>query len=364
MKIIQISTASYTIGGMSEYVRNVSSRLARNHDVTVYATNPSHRLPQNEIIDGVKVIRFSGFNPNGAYYLSLSMLGELMKNKFDIVHAHNYHGFPFHIARFSGKNVFCLSPCYHGSGHTSFRKKLLQISQFVGQSTLNEANYIFAASEFEKNLLLRDFDLSKKEVLVIPRGISFPEFDIDLEEKHNGSKKNILFVGRLVDYKGIQYLVEAMPQIDSNISLNIVGSGPLKQFLMNRIKKLNISDRVKFYQNLDRKDLVKMYHDADLFVLLSKFEAFSKVISESLYSGVPCLVANNSALTEWIDNKVCFTLNNPTDINELALKINDIIYRKFDPLEVRNTFLGSKIIDWDEVVDTLEFYYNKKMGAL
>jgi len=360
MKILQISTASYTIGGMSEYVRNVSSRLAQKHDVTVYATNPSNTSPEHEVIDGVKVIRFPGFSPNSAYYLSFSMLGQVMKNKFDVVHAHNYHGFPFHMARFSKRNVFCVSPAYHGSGHTAFRKKLLEISQALGKLTLTSADYIFAASEFEKNLLCKNFGFSEKDVLIIPRGISFKEYDIDLEDRPHGAKKNILYVGRLVDYKGIQYLVEAMPKIDSNVTLNIVGVGPLKEYLLSRIKKLDLTSRVTFYQNLDRKDLIKMYHDADLFVILSKFEAFSKVVAESLYSGLPCLVADNEALTEWIDNKVCFGVKNQTDTSEIASKINEVIYKKFDPHEVRNAFLGTKIIDWDEVVDKLEFYYEKK----
>ncbi|MFA5367033.1 MAG: glycosyltransferase, partial [Dehalococcoidia bacterium] len=80
----------------------------------------------------------------------------------------------------------------------------------------------------------------------------------------------------------------------------------------------------------------------------SRYESFSIVVSEALAAGVPCIVANTSALTEWIDNTNCYGIDYPIHIDRLASLINEVIGRKVG--EVR-------LWDWDEVVkETLKVY--------
>ena len=56
LRILQVSPDSYgEVGGVSVHVRNVSERLARRHDVTVYSTNAGSRRPWFELKNGVKV---------------------------------------------------------------------------------------------------------------------------------------------------------------------------------------------------------------------------------------------------------------------------------------------------------------------
>lgn len=77
MKILQVCPKYFpSIGGVEQHVRNISERLAREYEVTVFATDPSGELPKEETINGVLVRRFKSFSPSGAYHVSFEMLRE------------------------------------------------------------------------------------------------------------------------------------------------------------------------------------------------------------------------------------------------------------------------------------------------
>lgn len=80
MKILQVSPGYFpAIGGVEEHVRNISERLARDYEITVFATDPSGELPKEEIINGVLVRRFKNFAPNAPYHISFEIFRELRR---------------------------------------------------------------------------------------------------------------------------------------------------------------------------------------------------------------------------------------------------------------------------------------------
>jgi glycosyltransferase involved in cell wall biosynthesis len=360
-KILHVCSAPYiTGGGISEYVRNISERLARKHEVTVFASNLTGKLPRFEEINGVTVVRFRCYAPSKAYMLSVELPIMLSKVKFDVVHAHNYHAFPIHVAAALAKHSkFVVSPCFHGSGHTPFRDCIIRVLKPFGKRTLKKADQILAASEYERFLLCQQFGFRSDEIAVIPRGVDFSEFKGLKRRKRKF--KSILFVGRLRNYKGVQYLVEALPKLPDDVTLQIVGKGPLRSSLAARAKRLKVFDRIRFYQFLKRRELLQMYADSDVFVLPSRYEAYSKVVAEALMTGTPCIVTNASALKEWIDNESCFGIDFPVDINKLAKSIASVIecdLNKKSIQRAREKWIGTKIIDWNDVVSKLEEVYN------
>lgn len=339
-------------GGVSVYVRNISERLAKRHDVTVFAT-AFGGLPRFEIVNGVKVERFRCVAPSRAYFFSVDMLLRLKRVEFDVVHGHCYHAFPMHFSTLAKCKRFIVSTHFHGVGHSVFRDSLVRLLKPFGRWTLGRADCIVAVSEYEKNLLIEKFGLNSAKIVVIPAGIDFSEFD-GLRRRERGFK-SVLYVGRLVDYKGVQYLVEVLPRLPGNVVLEIVGKGPLKPFLERRARELGVYDRVRFYEGLPRRELLQLFVDADVFVLLSKYEAYSIVVAEALVVGTPCIVANTSALSEWVDNQTCFGARIPVDVSELARLINKVIMCE---VRVNKGELSSrKIRDWSVVVKELESIY-------
>jgi len=352
MKILQVCPIYCPhIGGVEEHVKNISERLAKKYDITVCTTDPTSMLPKEEVINGVKIRRFKSWAPNEAYYFSRELKRYLAKNlaSFDIVHAHSYHAFPaLYAAEAKGRNKFVFTPHYHGTGHTFFRSLLHIPYKFLGKKIFENADKIVCVSNFERSLVLRNFKVDEEKVAVIPNGLNLEEFRG--LKKRVGNCRIILHVARLERYKGVHYLIEALPKLDDDIVLEIVGKGPFKEHLIKLAKKLKVENRVRFFQDLPRSELLQKYADADLFALLSKHEAYGITVAEALVSGTPCIVSNTSALQEWVDNENCFGIDYPINLDELGRLITEIIGTSVGP----NL---NHILDWKEVAEKLLAVY-------
>jgi len=349
MKILQVCPKYYpSIGGIEEYIKNISERLAKEHEVSVFTCDPTWRLPKQEQINGVMVKRFKSFSPSDAYYISLQLAREFKKVEFDIVHGHSYHALPLYFSRKARGKKFIVSTYYHGHGHTPIRNIYIKLYKPFGLKILRSARRIITISDYEKELLRRDFAIGENKLSVVPPGIDLAELG-DLGEICK-EPKTILYVGRLEGYKGVQHIIQTLPLIDKEFHLEIVGKGPYKANLMTLIDKLGFNGRVKFYQDLPRQELLRMYARAGVFVTLSQYETFSIVVAEALAARTPCIVANTSALTEWVDNKNCFGINYPVDGHKLAELITNIIGRKVE---------REKLWDWDEVTQSIVKLYQE-----
>jgi glycosyltransferase involved in cell wall biosynthesis len=355
MNILQVCPVPFGTpeGGIAEYVNNVSEFLAMKHNVTVYGTNPGQTFPRKECIDGVRVERFQHYCLDGAYSFSIELPLRLRKSKFDVIHGHGYHSFPLHFCPLA-KGKFIASTHFHGHGHTIFRDSILRLLKPFGKRTLLKADKIVAVSDYERSLLEKSFKFISSKIVVIPNGLNLSEFSDLKRNKRNF--KSMLYVGTLQIYKGPQYLVEVLPKLGDDVILEIVGKGPLREILEMRAKELKVSDRVRFYQDLPRNELLQKYADADLFVLLSRYEAYSIVVAEALAAGKHCILTRTSALAEWIDEEDCFGVNFPVDVNEfarLAKKVFDLGPNK----NKGKKWIGKKILDWKDVADRLESVY-------
>ena len=118
-------------------------------------------------------------------------------------------------------------------------------------------------------------------------------------------KKIILFVGRLVKIKGIEYLIDAMKNIDAQ--LIIVGEGPLERELKERAKE--IQEKVLFLGGKNHNELPTIYASSDIFVIPSITleggitEGTPTVIAEALASGLPIIGTNTGGIPQAIENK-------------------------------------------------------------
>lgn len=201
-------------------------------------------------------------------------------------------------------------------------------------------------SEYEKRLLIEDFTIDTAKLSVIPNGIDSSEYSN--QEVISKEPRSILYVGRLEEYKGIQYIIETLPLLHKDYHLQVVGDGPHKAHLVAQTRELGLNDRVRFYHDLPRPELLERYARAGVFILLSRHEAFGLTVAEALASRTPCIVANTSALSEWVDDKNCFGIKYPIDRKELAGLID----------RVAGVTVGDvRLWDWDMVVAELIHAY-------
>lgn len=105
----------------------------------------------------------------------------------------------------------------------------------------------------------------------------------------------MLFVGRLVDVKNLNFLIEVFSDyvlLNKNARLILVGDGDKKNELKNLVLNLNIQDYVLFTGRYENEELYAWYKIADYFILPSTSETFGAVVNEALIAGLPVLCSN------------------------------------------------------------------------
>jgi glycosyltransferase involved in cell wall biosynthesis len=353
MRILQICHRYFPYyGGVEEHVRQISERLAEENEVEVCSTDPSGALARTEVVNGVEVKRFDTYAPNNAYYFSSAMKRYLKDNSesFDIIHAHNYHAFPaLYAAQTKKGNKLVFTPHYHCGGNSFFRSLLHRPYKFFGGKIFAKADKVICVSNYEKNLVLENFSKIEEKLVLIPNGVDFEEFRALKERK--GNSHVVLTVGRLERYKGIQHLIGVLPKLGNDVILEIVGEGAYKSALVKQAKGLNVENRVSFFQKLSRADVLQKYVDAGVFALLSEREAYGMTVAEAMLCGTPCIVANASALTEWVDDKNCYGVDYPIDQNRLKSLIEILMGQ-------RTARLTTAVLDWKDVTEKLLNIYN------
>lgn len=116
------------------------------------------------------------------------------------------------------------------------------------------------------------------------------EFANSLSKKFKGKK--ILYVGGLIERKGVQYLIEAFAKLASeykDLHLWIVGDGPEKNLLVDLVKKMELEQKVTFFGWMPHDRIAPYFVCADIFVLPSWDEPWGLVVNEAMSVGKPVI---------------------------------------------------------------------------
>ncbi len=297
MKILYIYKDYYPVkGGIENYTRQLAEgMLERGHGVEVLATNPGFSSV-NEVINGVPVLKAGRWlNVSSAPIspgLTLHYLKRLLSNRVvqpDIVHLQ----FPYPPAEVSwlfGSYIPLVHRprtilTYHSDVVrqrrllAAYRPFLRQVLRRVDMIVPTSPAYMHS-SPFLQPVL--------DKCRVIPLGVdSLRWSQATARQMPAISGPVILFVGRLRYYKGLSYLLAAMPDILKDAHLVIVGSGPEEGSLRLQTTELNLNNRVHFVGEVSETDLPGYYAAADLFVLpaCERSEAFGMVQLEAMAAG-------------------------------------------------------------------------------
>lgn len=351
MKIIQVCPLYYPeIGGVETHVKELSERLVRRgHEVEVVCTGKHY---SEEAINGVLVKRFRALAPNNAYYMAPQMYHYLKKADCDIFHAHSYHALPAFFAMLAKNDrKFIFTPYYHGRGHTAFRDLMHVPYKYLGSRILREADKVVCISNYEKELIRTNFGISDEKLIYIPNGLNLEEFNVNGTER---DKKRILYVGRLEKYKNIQYIIKSLMYL-FDFKLVIVGKGSYEKQLRELASKTGVLDDIVWLRDLTRVELLGQYKSAGVFISLSPYESFGITVAEALASGTPCIVLNEGALKEFVDNKTCFGVSQRVVADWRLWKY--ILAVASNENNVFSELPKNKIKSWDEVVDDYERVY-------
>lgn len=123
---------------------------------------------------------------------------------------------------------------------------------------------------------------------------------VDLRIKTPSEYTTILFIGRLVDWKAVDIVIDAIAKCDiKKIRLNIVGDGP-DRLALESLAANKCPDKVIFYGQIPFAEINQYYDEADIFVLPSVRECGGAVVLEAMSRGLPVIATNWGGPTDYI----------------------------------------------------------------
>lgn len=329
-------------GGVERHVAELATGLtARGIEVEVVTCDPTGRLPRHAILDGVLVHRFPTLANDEVFFLSPALGIWLLRNahRFDVIHAHSYHtplALQALVASRFAQRPFVLTPHYHGTGH-SFKRRLLHIPyRFIGRAVVRRSWPLICVSRAERAMLMSHFG-SDLEVVIAPNGVEVDQIlgaqPLDLP----GRKTFILTAGRLEPYKGVERVVEALASLPEDHELVVLGSGPARVGILARARRLSLSHRVHLLGQVSTGLLHQWLRTADIFVSLSRHEAFGITVLEATVAGAGVVASDIPAHREvagFLPPRSVTFISDAASLEELASAIGLARRREVTPEDV------------------------------
>jgi glycosyltransferase involved in cell wall biosynthesis len=245
---------------------------------------------------------------------------------FDCIHAHWLipQGLIAMTARLFAKSYPPVIVTSHGGDLYGLKGSVFnRLKRYVAQRSAA----VTVVSQAMKKILHKLIPVEGR-ILVIPMGVDLQHrFTPPAKRRPNGE---ILFVGRLVEKKGLRYLVEALPSIlnkHPQAILRIVGDGQEKERIKERISELNLNQRVEFKGAVANEALPEIYHSSDVVVFPSVVagdgdrEGFGLVLVEALGCECATVVTDLSAMQDIIRDGQSALVVPQKDSVQLAEKI-------------------------------------------
>ena len=294
----------YSIGGLGVHVHELSKEIVkRGHQVTVFTCEKHPKLYHNQV-NGYNVYYFNTFMNTFGFSAPPSMLTALFKkvDDFDIVHAHSHLFFSTHMAAFVRK--FKKTPLIvtnHGfvSQRVPFTIQKIALP-IVAKWTYSNADAIICyTSEMKEEM--ENWGIRTENVRIIHNGVN-TEFFRPLN--NNDKEYDIIWVGRYVPGKGIEFLIQSLSELKKefkDFKVLMIGSGPLKKSIEEMVIKSNLTNHITFIEKISNDDLLYYYNKSKLFVLTSIEEGVPRTILEAMACGLPVVCSDLPQLKTLID---------------------------------------------------------------
>ena len=366
--------------------------LLGRRGISVEVLAPSYRGLGDQVVDGVRVHRFR-YAPHDwedlthdqtapdrvrekpAYLAlvpgyvaagSLAAARLARSGRFDLLHVH--WPIPHGVLGLAAKRAsgLPLVSTFHGVELTWTARKMPFLLPFLRH--LIRASDAVTANSSHTERLIRE--AVERPVVRIPFGAALePTSDAPAERarREPGSPFCLLFVGRLVQRKGLPHLLDALELMPSGrpVELDIVGDGPDREALERRAGELGLGDRVRFRGFVADSELSRFFAAADAFVLPAveddkgDVEGLGVVLIEAQAHGVPVIASASGGIVDIVRHEQTGLLVPPGDPGELAAAITRLAADA--PLRERLARAGREharaTFSWDAIIDRLVDVY-------
>ena len=247
----------------------------------------------------------------------------------------------------------CYDPVADNLGYGIIKRN---VKSFLLKRMFAKSDRIIFVSSAGYESYVAKYSINKSKVEIVYNGISENKINEGAKiEKKKDSIIHLSYVGRLVELKGVEDLIDVLPRLikEYNCFLDIVGDGKIRAKLEEKVRKFDLNKRVVFHGFKD--DVTEYLKNADIFIYPSKTEIFGISLVEAMSYKCICVANNVGGIPEIIKNKINGFLNFDNSVDGLYLTMCEAIdaykneaYRERIMTEARMTacrFTISKTIE-------------------
>lgn len=263
------------------------------------------------------------------------ILNKLIKIRPDIIHAHDT---PFILPAIVYQKLFnncciLLSTHYFFKENTSLINKLLfsfdmkssPVLASVGRTMQKDTKSIYGKNSYLVSLGLETDKFKRSSITEIQK--------IKQKYKIPSGKNVVIFLGRIVDQKGIEFAIDGIAKAsekDDNILYVLAGGGDPEYIekLWKQIEGLGIKDHVRMIGQVPEDDIIKIYSMADVFLTTTLWETISISALEALSCGVPVISTDVGSMRDIVIDNFNGFLIKKRDSNILSRKIIALLKNK------------------------------------
>lgn len=296
-KVLQI-IPDLNVAGAETMLENLSNSLDKNkYEVIIISFFDTHTIITDRLESkGFKVIYL---NKKRGFDISLyKKLGKLFKKeKPDVIHTHR-HTLLYTVLP---AKIHTKAKLIH-TIHNIASKEVPKYSIWLQRIFFKYMKVVPIAISLKiQDTICEQYNLKREKVPVI-----FNAIDLEKCIKKEGYESNnvVLHIGRFSNQKNHSELIDIWNEVSKKYPkyiLNLIGQGELENEVKQKVKELNLTDKVKFcgIKETCYEDLNK----CDIFVLPSKYEGFPMSLIEAMGTGVPCVSYNVGGVSELLENE-------------------------------------------------------------
>lgn len=364
MKILIVSHEFPPLGGGGANACYYLTRgyVKQGHEVTVLTANYKG-LPNREVINGTTVIRVNSKRKHRDHCSFFEMASYLMKAFFSVnclVKKEKYDVCQVFFGIPSGPIGYWLKKRYKmpyiirfgGGDIPGAQERYAQIYKIIApflKIIWKNADGLVANSEGLRDRALGFYN--KKEIEIISNGVDTDYF-VPCTQGKSFEEVKILFVSRLIEGKGLQFIIPELENINSNsdkgIKLIVIGDGPYRMQLEQIAREFKVEKYVRFEGHKKKDEILTYYQQADIFILPSKREGMPNVVLEAMGCGLPIVMTPCEGAKELVvDNGVIAEQNEFVKELERLLKNGSLM----EKMGAASRERAVKEFSWDRTVN-------------